>query len=63
MCEKPNPELVTSEFANKALEIIHRAQKAVTQDSLSLSRVDAEKFCVLWSDINQRNTVNGQVIC
>lgn len=61
MCERPNPELVTSEFADKSLEIIHRAQQSVAQDSLSLSRVDAEKFCVLWSDINQRNTVNGQV--
>ncbi len=61
MCEGPNPELVSCDFAGKALEMMHKAQTAVTQDSVCLRRVDAEKFCVLWSDINQRNTINGQV--
>lgn len=61
MCEAANPELVTSEYADKALKMFERAQTAVANDSVLLSRVEAEKFCVLWSDINQRNTVNDKL--
>jgi len=56
MGEKSNPELVTPEFADKALEMFKKAQNAVQNDSIRLRRVEAEKFCVLWCDINQRNT-------
>ena len=61
MCERPNPELVTSAYADKALKMCKRAQAAVANDSVRLSRVEAEMFCVLWSDINQRNTVNDKL--
>lgn len=37
------------------------AQATVANDSIRLRRVEAEKFCVLWSDINQRNTVNNKL--
>jgi len=56
MGEESNPELVTPEFADKALEMFKKAQIAVQDDSIRLRRVEAEKFCVLWCDINQRNT-------
>ncbi|HBL74197.1 MAG: hypothetical protein A2W90_17750 [Bacteroidetes bacterium GWF2_42_66] len=61
MCEKSNPELVTPEFAGKALEMFERAQAAVVNDSVYLRRVEAEKFCVLWSDIDQRNTIKDNI--
>ncbi len=61
MCEGPNPELVTSEYADKALNMFKIAQATVANDSIRLRRVEAEKFCVLWSDINQRNTVNNKL--
>ena len=56
MGEESNQELVTPEFAYKALEMFKKAQNAVQDDSIRLRRVEAEKFCVLWCDINQRNT-------
>ena len=37
------------------------AQATAANDSIRLRRVEAEKFCVLWSDINQRNTVNNKL--
>ncbi len=61
MCEARNPELVTAEFADKALEMFDKAQAAVSNDSVYLGRVESEKFCVLWPDINQRNTVNNNL--
>ena len=38
-----------------------KAQRAVAKDSVSLKRVELEKFCLLWSDIDQRNTVKGNL--
>jgi len=61
MCEGPNPELVTSEYADKALKMFKTAQAAVANDSVRLRRVEVEKFCVLWSDLDQRNTVNNKL--
>ena len=56
-CYADNPgELVTDQYAKKALEMFERAQIAVANDSIRLRRVEAEKFCVLWSDIYERNT-------
>jgi hypothetical protein len=60
-CERPNPELVTAEYAAKALEMFHKAQEAVADDSISLQHVEIEKFCLLFSDVNQRNTRNDQL--
>ena len=53
--------LVTASYADKALEILEQAQTAVTNDTVRLRRVEAEKFCVLWSDINQRNTIKNNL--
>lgn len=60
-CERPNPELVTAEYAAKALEMFDKAQEAVADDSISLQHVELEKFCLLFSDVNQRNTRNDQL--
>ncbi|MBY5959180.1 DUF4838 domain-containing protein [Membranicola marinus] len=59
--EKSNPALVTPEFSNLALEMFERAQKAVAQDSVLLSRVEFEMFSVLWADIDQRNTLKNNL--
>lgn len=61
MCERANFGLVTPQFAARSLEIFGRAQAAVTDDPVRLARVDAEKFCVLWADVQQRNTVNNRL--
>lgn len=60
-CERPNPELVTTEYAAKALEMFDKAQKAAADDPASLRHIELEKFCLLFSDINQRNTRNDQL--
>jgi alpha-glucuronidase len=57
-CEGRNPGLVTADYADKALDMFNKAQTIVANDSIFLHRVELEKFCVLWSDINQRNTEN-----
>lgn len=62
MCEAPNPALVTAEYASHALAILRRAQEAVADDPARLARVDAEKFCVLWADVHQRNLTNGKLV-
>lgn len=59
--EKSNPELVTSEFSDLALKMFERAQAAAANDSVLLSRVEFEKFSVLWADIDQRNTVENNL--
>ncbi len=59
--EKSNPELVTPEFSATALEVFERAQKAAANDSALLSRVEFEKFSVLWADIDQRNTMKNNL--
>ena len=59
--EKSNPELVTPEFSASALKIFERAQKAVADDSVLLSRVEFEKFSVLWADIDQRNIMKNNL--
>jgi len=61
MCEGSNPELVTGQYADKALSILTKAQNSVTGDQIKLKRIDLEKFCVLWSDIDQRNTVKNNL--
>lgn len=61
MCERANPQLVTAAFADKALGIFARAQAAVDDDPVRLARVDAEKFCVLWADVHQRNPAHGRL--
>ena len=38
-----------------------KAEVAVADDDASLRRVQAEKFCVLFADLNQRNPANGKI--
>jgi hypothetical protein len=59
--EKSNPELVTAEFSDLALKMFEHGQKAVVKDSVLLSRVEFEKFSVLWADIDQRNIVRNNL--
>ncbi len=61
MCEGANPGLVTAEYATRALEMFGRAEAAVADDRASLYRVRAEKFCVLFADVNERNPINGKL--
>lgn len=60
-CERPNPDLVTAGYTAKALEMFDKAQEAVKDDSISLQHVEIEKFCLLFSDVNQRNTINDEL--
>jgi hypothetical protein len=61
MCEGPNPGFVTPEFSAKGLEIIGRAEAAAAGNENVLSRIWAEKFCLLFADVNERNLSNGQI--
>ena len=61
MCEGANPGIVTPEFSRKALELFDKAGAAVANDDLSLRRVLAEKFCVLFADLNERNLAGGKI--
>jgi len=61
MCEGANPGVVTPEFSRKALDIFAKAEAAVADDPTSLYRVRAEKFCVLFADLNEHNLVNGKI--
>jgi len=61
MCEGANPGLVTADYAQSALEMFARAEAAVADDRVSLYRVRAEKFCVLFADLNERNPVSGNL--
>ena len=60
-CESPNPDLVTAEYADNALVMFDKAQNAVADDPAALYRVELEKFCLLFSDVNQRNTINDEL--
>jgi hypothetical protein len=55
MCEGANPGLVTAEFAARALAMFAKAEAAAARDRASLYRVRAEKFCVLFADLNERH--------
>jgi len=61
MCEGANPGLVTAAYATKALEMFRKAEAAAEGDRAALYRVRAEKFCVLFADLNERNPVNGKL--
>jgi hypothetical protein len=61
MCEGPNPGFVTPEFSQKGLDLIARAEAAAVGDDDVLSRVWAEKFCLLFADVNERNLGNGEI--
>lgn len=60
MCEGANPGLVTAEYAQKALDMFQRAERAVADDRVALYRVRAEKLFVLFADVNERNLGNGK---
>jgi len=61
MCEGANPGLVTAEYAKRALEMLRKAEQAAADEKASLYRVRAEKFCVLFADLNERNPGNGKL--
>lgn len=61
MCEGPNPGFVTPEFSHEGLDLIARAEAAAAGDDDVLSRVWAEKFCLLFADVNERNLGNGAI--
>jgi hypothetical protein len=48
-CEAGRMMMVTPEYADAVLEILSRAQDAAADEPDCLSRVDLEKFYVLWS--------------
>jgi hypothetical protein len=54
-CESGRGTLVTPEFAAKALEILSRAQASAADNPAFLGRIEAEKFCVLYSDLQHHN--------
>lgn len=60
-CEAANPHLVTAEYAEKALALLQQAEEAVRHDRPRLYRVQREKFCVLFGDLNARNPVSGNL--
>lgn len=60
MCEGANPGLVTAEYAQKALAMFQRAERAVAENRVTLYRVRAEKLFVLFADVNERNLGNGK---
>ncbi|MEN6344386.1 MAG: DUF4838 domain-containing protein [Armatimonadia bacterium] len=60
-CESASPHTVTAEYADRALAILSRAEEAVRGDRARLYRVQAEKLCVLFGDVNARNPVNGKL--
>jgi hypothetical protein len=61
MCEGANPGLVTADSATKSLDLFAKAELAVANDRAELYRVRVEKFYVLFSDLDQRNLVNGKM--
>lgn len=60
-CEAPSPHTVTAEYADKALAMLDEAEKAVADDRARRYRVQGEKLCVLFGDLNARNPVNGKL--
>jgi hypothetical protein len=61
MCEGRCPGIITPKLGQKALALFAEAEKAVADDRVALHRVRAEKFCVLFADLNERNPVNGRL--
>ena len=61
MCEGASVHTVTPEYAEKALAILGRAETAAGGDRACLYRVQAEKLCVLFGDLNARNPANGKL--
>ena len=61
MCEGSNPGFVTAEFLQTGLEMIRRAESAAAGNERILPRVWAEKFCLLFADVNERNLGNGKI--
>jgi len=51
----PDPPKVAGTEKQKALDIFSKAEAAVADDETSLYRVRAEKYCVLFTDLNERN--------
>jgi hypothetical protein len=60
-CEAGRGQLVTAEFADRAYRMLDKARVAVTGDPICMERVELEKFCVLWSDIQHRNPRNRKL--
>ncbi|MCE5241292.1 DUF4838 domain-containing protein [bacterium] len=60
-CEAASPHTVTAEYADKALAMLTQAEDVVRNDRACLYRVQAEKLCVLFGDLNARNPVNGKL--
>jgi hypothetical protein len=60
-CEAASPHTVTPEFADKALAMLSEAEDAVRNDRARLYRVQTEKLCPLFGDLNARNPLNGQL--
>lgn len=54
-CESSRGTLVSPQFATRALEIPSRAQAAAAHGPACLARIEAEKFCVLFSDLQHHN--------
>jgi len=61
MCEGPNPGFVTAEFSQKGLALIAEAEAAAAGNGAILSRIWADKFCLLFADVNERNLGNGKI--
>lgn len=60
-CEAGRGQLVSAEFADRAYPMLDKARGAVAGEPICLERVELEKFCVLWSDIQHRNPRNGKL--
>jgi len=60
-CEAASPHTVTPEYADQALAMLTQAEDAVRNERACLYRVQAEKLCVLFGDLNARNPVNGKL--
>ena len=60
-CEAGHGQLVSAEFAERAYPMLDRARAAVANSPVCLERIELEKFCVLWSDIQHRNPRNRKL--
>jgi hypothetical protein len=60
-CEAASPHTVTAAYADKALGMLDRAEEAARGNRAALYRVQKEKLCVLFGDLNARNPVNGKL--
>jgi len=61
MCEGRCPGIMTPEFTEKARALFAKAEAAVADNPVALYRVQNEKFCIVFADLNERNPVNGKM--